>query len=138
MLAGQLHQSIHILQSERLASVQLTKIDGLGNIRVRFGPVLTHLIHQPGHQFKFALAQQFGRAKKQLNPLLERHPAPAFECRERRLHGGLYVFFACLLMNSDDLRRSSGIYRPNLVSRADSVSANYEIVFTSKLPTNAV
>ena len=69
MLTRQLHQSSHIFQSERFASVQFTKIDGFGDVGVRFCPVLTDLIHQPRHQFKFALTQQFGSAKKQVNAL---------------------------------------------------------------------
>jgi hypothetical protein len=52
---------------------------------------------------------------------------------ERGLHGGLDVFFAGLLMNSDDLRRLRGIQRLDLVGGLDALAADDEVILAAEL-----
>ncbi len=69
-LAGILNGSRSGGQSQRLAGVELEKVDGLADIGVGFGPVFANFIGEPGHEFELALTDDSGSAKEQRDALI--------------------------------------------------------------------
>ena len=62
-LAWQLHGRLGLRKAQRLTRIVFTKVDGLGNVGIGFGPVLRNLEHQPRHVFELALAHHVSHAE---------------------------------------------------------------------------
>ena len=106
-LARHLHRQFGPRQAQRLARVVFAEVDGLGDVGVGFGPVLADFENQPGAEFELALAQQIAHAEEQAGALFDRSPAPAGKGFERRLHRGLDVLLAGLLVQCRRPARAS-------------------------------
>src|SRR5581483_9245644 len=132
-LTRQLHRRLDFREPQHLAAVELAEVDSFRDVAVRLGPVLADLEHQPRHEFEFALAQQIANPEQQAGTLLGRGPAPAFKRLERRVHRGLHMLFAGLLMQANQLRRLCRINGLNLVLRLDALSADDQVVLTAEL-----
>ena len=72
-------------QAQSFAGIELKEIDGFAHVGVGLGPVLAHLIGEPGAELELAPADDLGRAQEQGNPVLDGSPAPGFKGPERRL-----------------------------------------------------
>ena len=123
-------------ETQRLTGVELQKVDGFPYVGVSFCPVLAYFENEPSTEFKFALAQQIASPEEQGGTLLYRSLAPALKGFQCRLHRGLYVFLACLLMESDHFGRLGWIDGLNLVLGLNPLASNNQVVFTPKLATH--
>ena len=135
-LARHLHWQLSSGESQRLTRVVLAEVDGLGNIGVSLCPVLAYFEYKPRTELKFALAQQIASPEEQGGTLLYRSLAPALKGFQCRLHRGLHMFLACLLMESDHLGRLGWIDGLDLVLGPNPLASNNQIVFTPKLATH--
>ena len=95
------------VETQRLARVEFQEVDGFGGVGFGFGPVLADFEHQPGVEFELALAEDFGGAEQHAGALFDGGVLPCLEGGERRLHRGLDVLDAGLLMDADDLATDS-------------------------------
>src|SRR5215471_3419002 len=122
----------------RLAGIEFTKVDGLGDIGIRFPPILADLVDQPGHQFKLAFAQPGGGAEQQADPFFPRGSAPTAEGTECRIDDWFDLFFTCHLVDTHDLRRTSRIQRGDFLRGTNSMPADDEVVFSPQLASNFI
>ena len=120
-------------QTQRFAGIELAEVDGFGDVAVGFGPVLADFKNQPRHEFELAFAQQVGHAEQQAGALFKRSLAPGFEGLQRRLHRGLDVFLAGLLMKAHHLRRLRRIDGLDLVRGLDALAADDQVVLAAQL-----
>ena len=125
-------------EAQGFAGVELAEVDGLGDVGVGFGPVLADFEDQPGHVIHFALAQQVGGAEQQAGALFDGSVLPGIEGFQRGGHGRLDVFFAGLLMDSDNLRRLRGIQGLDLVGGLDALAADDEVILAAELSADSL
>src|SRR5579862_675067 len=133
MLSGQLDWRLRFREAQRLARVELTEVDGLGDVGVGLSPVLADFENEPCHVFHFALAEEIADAEDESGALFDGGAAPGLEGVERSLYCGLHVFFASLLMDADDLRRLRRVQRLDLLGSLDAFAADDEVVLASQL-----
>ena len=101
--SGQLHRRVHFRQTQRFTAIKFAEIDGLGDVGVRFRPVLAYFEDQPGAEFKLAFPHQVAHTEYQAGALFDRGAAPTVKGSQSRLHCGFHVFLTRLLVESDHL-----------------------------------
>ncbi len=121
-------------EAQGFASVELKEIDGLGDIRIGFGPVFADFVGEPGGELELAVADDGGRVEKQRNPCIDRGPAPGLESLKSGGHGLLSVLGSRFLVHADDLGGAGGVQRVDLVGGFEAVAADDQFIFTAKLP----
>src|SRR6185437_12471704 len=84
----------------------------------------------------FALAQQRGRAKQQINALSGGNITPCLESLSCRLDCFVREFLRRFVKCADDLRPICRIDAVEGVTRIDALAANYQRVFASEFTLN--
>ncbi len=137
-LAWILDRRRHRSKAQRLARVEVEKVDGLAHFGICLGPILANFVGQPCAEIESALPDQIGRVQKQRRALFDGGNAPAFISIECSLHGELGMLQPCLLMHSDHLRRPRRIQRADLLLGADAPAADDDVILLTELVGDTV
>ena len=75
------NDGVRLRVAQRLACVELEKVDRFGDVPIRLDPALPDLVDQQRVVFEAAFAQQRGRREHVSRTLLRGRPLPGFEAR---------------------------------------------------------
>ncbi len=84
-LPRQLDRRLRLRQPQRLAAVELEKVDRLAHVGIGLGPVLAHFVRKPCAELEIALPDNLRRSQQQRSPRLNRSPAPRLKRLQARL-----------------------------------------------------
>ena len=138
VFAGDLRDRLRFGEPQRLAAVELEKVDRLGDVGVRLGPALAHLVDHPRRELELALADDLGGAEQVRRPLLRRNLAPGFERAQRRVHRVFGVLLGPLRRAADHVVRIGGVDGSDAPLCLDLLAADDQRVVAAKLGADLV
>jgi hypothetical protein len=133
MFAGHLHGRLRVGEAQRLAGVEVGKVDGLGRIRVGLGPVLAHFENQPRIPLETILLDRASHTQQQLCALFHGSAAPALVGLQRGSHRQGNFFGARLLECANHFRRRAGVDRDDLLLGLATLPANDQVILAAQL-----
>ena len=123
---GRRFHRLRAAQTQHLARVVITKINGFRGIGVGFGPALAHFVDHDRAEFVLALANQLGQLEQIARAGLVRHLAPFLEGSMRDFHGAIGVFWRGASKAGYNLAGVRWIERVERFIRIDFLAANHE------------
>ena len=134
--AGELDRRSCLVQPQRLASVELQKVDGFAHIGIGLAPVLADLKGQPGAELEAAFANESGGGEQQRCTLLHGHFAPASKGGLRSLHRLFDVLRPRPLVDPDDFSRMRRVHGKDFARGLQPSATDDDVVLAAQLGSN--